>query len=187
VSAAGRPPFIVARDEVPETLGSYPGSDEVLSPGRPIGKVAGLQRIGVHIERVPPGMRTSWPHAEADEEEFVYVLEGEIDAWIDGTLHRMVAGDFAAFPAGTGICHTFMNNGAADALLLAGGEASKPGSRIFYPLHPERRAAMKPGRWWEDVPARPRGDHDGLPDALRARARVSPSSPSGGGAPGGSG
>jgi len=49
-------------------------------------------------------------HAEENEEEFVYVIEGEVDAWIDGNLHRMVAGDLAAFPAGTGICHCFINN-----------------------------------------------------------------------------
>ena len=37
-------------------------------------------------------------------------------------------------PAGTGICHCFINNGEREALLLVGGEAPKPGSRIVYPL-----------------------------------------------------
>jgi hypothetical protein len=68
--------------------------------------------------RVPPGHRVSWPHAEEKEEEFVFVLEGEIDAWIDGALYRMKRGDLAAFPAGTGICHTFLNNGKHEATLL---------------------------------------------------------------------
>jgi hypothetical protein len=62
-----------------------------------------------------PGHRISWPHAESREEEFVYVLDGEVDAWIDGELHRMRAADLAAFPSGTGICHTFLNNGANEA------------------------------------------------------------------------
>ena len=67
--------------------------------------MGGLQRIGINLQRLAPGQRSWWPHAEEDEEEFVYVLEGEVDAWIDGVLHRMRPGDLAAFPAGTGISH----------------------------------------------------------------------------------
>ena len=164
-----RPPFLISSRDVAETTYSYPNSDEKMAPSRPIGRDAGLLRIGIHLCRVPPGTRTSWPHAEEDEEEFVYVLEGELDAWVDGELHRMRAGDFAAFPAGTGICHVFINNGPEDALLLSDGEAGKADSRIYYPLHPDRRRDMPWSRWWDDVPERPRGPHDGLPDALRKR------------------
>jgi uncharacterized cupin superfamily protein len=158
-----RPSFIVSVADVPEEDGAYPDSDERLSFGRPIGRVAGLQKIGVHYERVPPGRRTSYPHAEADEEEFVFVISGSIDAWIDGHLHPLVAGDFAAFPAGTGVSHVFINNSSEDAVLLVGGERSKPGHRIFYPLNPERRAQMGEERWWHDVPRRELGPHDGRP------------------------
>ena len=158
-----RPPFIISTADVPETDTPYPDSDERLSFGRPIGRAAGLERIGLHVERVPPGRRTSYPHAEADEEELVYVLDGEIDAWVDGHLHRMVKGDLAAFPAGTGICHTFLNNGDHDALLLVGGERSKPGNRLYYPLNPERKPQVPAERWWEDVPLGPQGPHDGRP------------------------
>jgi uncharacterized cupin superfamily protein len=155
-----RPPFIIATSDVPELDTPYQDSEERLSFGRPVGRAAGLQRIGLHVERVPPGRRTSYPHAESDEEELVYVLEGEIDAWIDGNLHRMVKGDLAAFPAGTGICHAFLNNGTEDALLLVGGER-KEGNRIYYPLNPERKPQMKPERWWDDIPLAPQGPHDG--------------------------
>jgi uncharacterized cupin superfamily protein len=162
-----RPPFLISTADVPEEPGQYPDSAEVLSSGRPIGKIAGLQKIGLHLERLPPGHRTSWPHAEETEEEFVYVLEGEVEAWIDGVLYPMKAGDLAAFPAGTGICHTFLNDSERQVLLLVGGERTKPDNRIFYPLHPHRRAQMPWSRWWEDVPLRPQGPHDGLPEAQR--------------------
>lgn len=158
-----RPSFILAASDVPEKDGTYPDSDERLSFGRAIGRAAGLERIGLHVERVPPGRRTSYPHAESDEEEFVYVLEGEIDAWVDGHLHRMTKGDFAAFPAGTGICHTFLNDGDHDAVLLVGGERPKPTNRIHYPRNPEREAQVKPGEWWKDIPLAPQGPHDGRP------------------------
>jgi uncharacterized cupin superfamily protein len=135
---------------------------------RRLGKEAGLERIGINVQRLPPGTRSSWPHAEENEEEFVYVLAGQVDAWIDGHTHRMVPGDLAAFPAGTGISHCFINNSEQEAVLLVGGEAPRQGSRIFYPLNPSRRQDMPEQYWWSDVPQRELGPHDGLPDALRA-------------------
>ena len=95
------------------------------------------------------------------------MIEGEVDAWIDGELHRMKAGDLIAWPAGTGICHTILNDGDRDAVLLSGGESGKSGSRIYYPLHPGRRDDMPWSHWWEDVPKRELGPHDGIPAARR--------------------
>lgn len=142
----------------------YPGSDELLSYGAPLGKLLGLQKIGIHVEILPPGRRTSWPHAEEKEEEFVFVLEGTPDAWIDGELHRMRAGELAAFPAGTGIAHTFINNTDTTVRLLVGGEKIE-GNRIFYPKHPARNEQCRENGWfWEGHPERQLGPHDGKPD-----------------------
>ncbi len=171
-----RPPFIVGSADVAEEASTYPDSDELMSAGRAIGRAAGLERIGLHLERLAPGTRTSFPHAEEKEEELVYVLEGSVDAWIDGTLHPMQAGDLAAFPAGTGICHTILNNSDADARLLVGGERTKPDNRIYYPLNPERRDQMPKEQWWHDAPLHARGPHDGLTDRRRAALGLKPSS-----------
>ena len=54
-----RPPFILSSKDVAEKSAQYPDSSELLAYGRAIGKAAGLLRIGLHIERVPPGHRTS--------------------------------------------------------------------------------------------------------------------------------
>ena len=105
-----RPPFVVSSSDVPESTHTYPQSTEPMGPTRSLGKAAGLMRIGINLQRLPPGTRSSWPHAEEDEEEFVYVLEGVVDAWVNGHLYRMVAGDLAAFPAGTGISHCFIKS-----------------------------------------------------------------------------
>ncbi|WP_394830200.1 cupin domain-containing protein [Pendulispora rubella] len=172
-SAIRRPPFIISAADVPEETHRYPRSDEPMAPSRAMGRAAGLLKIGLHLQRVPPGYRISWPHAESQEEEFVYVLQGEVDAWIDGDLHRMRAGDLAAFPSGTGICHTFLNDGPAEATLLVGGEASKSDNRILYPLHPQRRDDMPWSHWWDAAPARAQGPHDGKPNALRAKENSS--------------
>ena len=162
-----RPPFLVSTADVEEKIARYPNRDETFSRHRPIGVAAGLQRIGLHVERLPPGTRTSLPHAESDEEEFVFVLEGEVDAWIDGERHPMKKGDLAAFPAGTGIVHTFINDGPEEALLFVGGERSKATNRIIYPLNPEREAEVGKDAWWHDAPARPMGDAPAVPAARR--------------------
>lgn len=75
--------------------------------------------------RLPPGRRTSYPHAESDEEEFIYVLEGYPEVWINGYLWKLEPGDSVGFPAGTGVCHTFLNNTEQEVRLLVVGEANK--------------------------------------------------------------
>ena len=158
-----RPPFILSTSQVPENTHVYPQSTERMGPVRRLGKEAGLERIGINIQRLPPGARSSWPHAEENEEEFVYVIAGEVDAWIDGDIYPMRSGDLAAFPAGTGISHCFINNSGNEVILLVGGESPKQGSRIFYPLNPSRRSDMNESNWWAGVPERKLGQHDGLP------------------------
>ena len=145
----------------------YKGDDELMSLGAAFGRHFGLARIGIHHERLLPGRRTSYPHAESHEEEFVYVIEGTPDAWLDGVMHRLRPGDAVGFPAGTGQCHSFINNTEAEVRLLVVGETPKPENRIFYPRNPERRPLRTD--WWDDIPQRPMGDHDGLPDKVRAR------------------
>lgn len=145
---------------------SYPGSDEKHAYNAHFSAHFGLMRLGVHHERLPPGRRLFWPHAEADEEEFVYVIEGTPDLWLDGNLVRLKPGDGVGFPAGTGIAHTFLNNTASDVRLLSVGEASRQRSRVHYPLHPARNAEIGE-RHWKECPARPLGPHDGLPDKAR--------------------
>lgn len=144
----------------------YPGSCENLSIGSPFGRAFGLQRLGIHHELLPPGRRSSWPHAEKTEEEFVYVLEGTPDVWLDGVLHRLRPGDAVGFVPGNGMAHCFINNTQQDVRLLVVGEHERPDNRLYYPCHPARNAAIGE-HLWHDVPPRPLGPHDGLPDALR--------------------
>ena len=113
-------------------------------------------------ELLPPGRRTSPPHAHSHEEEFVFVLAGRPDVWVDGYLYRLTPGDAVAFPAETGVAHTFINNTQEDVRLLVVGETSQPEDQGFYPLNSELRANCQ--RWWKDAPPRPLGPHDGHPD-----------------------
>ena len=146
----------------------YPGSDELLSIGSPFGRAFGFKRVAIHHTVLPPGRRTSWPHAEKTEDEFIYVIEGTPDVWLDGALHRLQPGDGVGFRAGDGMAHTFINNTQTDVRLLVVGDVNREDNQLHYPLHPERNAALK-GQHWADVPARSLGANDGLPDALSER------------------
>ncbi len=144
----------------------YPGDEELMSIGSAFGRAFGFKRLGIHHELLPPGRRTSWPHAEKTEEEFVYVIEGTPDVWIDGNLHRLKPGDGVGFVPGTGISHTVINNTQAEVRLLVVGDTNRKDNQVVYPLHPKRNEFIKES-FWTDVPKREMGPHDGLPDVLR--------------------
>lgn len=168
-----RPDFIRHWTELEdEQPGHYRGDSEPMGFGAPLARKLGLTRIGIHHKRLPPGCRSSYPHAESAEEEFAYVLEGTPDVWIDGHLHRLRPGDSVAFPAGTGICHTFINNTVEDVRLLMIGETSKPENRIRYPLNEAFQASRNDG--WDDWPVRALGPHDGKAHAGPANATDDP-------------
>ncbi len=144
----------------------YPGSEELLAIGSPFGRHFGLSRLGIHHVLLNPGRRTSWPHAESTEEEFVYVIEGTPDVWLDGTLHRLQPGDGVGFKPGDGLAHCVINNTDADVRLLVVGDTKRDDNQVHYPMHPARNAEIGT-LWWPDHPERPLGSHDGLPDAQR--------------------
>lgn len=148
----------------------YPNSEELLSIGSPFSRNFDFKKLGIHHELLPPGRRTSYPHAESAEEEFIYVIEGNPDVWINGELYPLSPGDGVGFPAGTGICHTFINNSNSSVRLLVVGEKSKPENRIYYPLNPERKQDKNcKDYWWHDFPDQKMGSHDGLSDERRRK------------------
>ncbi|WP_293936298.1 cupin domain-containing protein [Iodobacter sp.] len=162
-----RPPFIKHWQEIQaEDNACYANSQEKLSIGSPFGRTFGLTRLGIHHELLPPGRRTSWPHAEKTEEEFIYVIEGTPDCWVDGVLHRLAPGDGVGFVPGTGIAHTFINNTKTDVRLLAVGDTNRADNKVDYPLDAKKNL-VNGDFHWHDAPKQPLGDHDGLPDQLR--------------------
>ena len=165
-----RPECIKHYSEIQERDGEanhYPGSDELLSIGSPFGKAFNLTRLGIHHELLPPGRRTSWPHSHSSDEEFVYVIEGYPDVWINGELQRLKPGDGVGFPAGTGISHTVLNNTEHTVRLLVVGDSRRSDDLGFYPLDPQANERMKAmGRFWEAAPPQTLGSHDGIPKKM---------------------
>jgi uncharacterized cupin superfamily protein len=162
-----RPSNLLNWKDVPDpSCRPYPGDTELLCVTTHLTPRVGLYRFAVSHELLPPGRRTSYPHAELAEDEFVYVLEGTPDLWQDGHLHRLAEGDAVGWPAGTGIAHTIINNTETDVRLLVVGEASRRRFKVHYPLHPKRNAELGE-QWWSDAPARPLGPYDALSSPRR--------------------
>ncbi len=123
MTAPSRPDFIKHVSELPDNGGStWPGHDEVFAIRTPLSRPLGFVRLGVHHEVLEPGHRTSVPHAEASEEECVYVLEGRPGAWIDGERHGLGPDDIVVFPPATGIRHFIFNATDQPVRLLVIGE-----------------------------------------------------------------
>ncbi len=150
-----RPPMIASLAELAREVGQ--GNPKVSAA--PLGSALGLQRVGINHETLPPGGRSSVPHAHSKDEEFVFVVSGAPDLWIDGNLHRLAPGDAAAFPPGTGIAHTFINNTSEGVEILIVGECNGD-DRVVYPVNPEQPHSCP----WTDAPRRPLGPHDGTAD-----------------------
>ena len=74
-----------------------------------LGDAGGLRDFGVNVTRLPPGEWSSQRHWHSAEDEFVFVLEGELVLVEDGGETLLRAGDAAAFPKASGDGHHMIN------------------------------------------------------------------------------
>jgi len=111
--------------KVPERKGvGYPKPFDALSADRirqRLGDAGGLKDFGVNLMRLPPGNWSSQRHWHSHEDEFVYVLEGEVTLIEDDVETVLRAGDCAAFPKNTGNGHHLINKSNAMAVYLEAG------------------------------------------------------------------
>jgi uncharacterized cupin superfamily protein len=83
-----------------------------------LGHAGGLADFGVNLTRLPPGNWSSQRHWHSHEDEFVYVLEGELTLIEDGGETVLAAGDCAAFPKNSGDGHHLINRSETTATYL---------------------------------------------------------------------
>jgi uncharacterized cupin superfamily protein len=89
-----------------------------------LGNAGGLKDFGVNLMRLPPGNWSSQRHWHSAEDEFVYVLEGELTLIEDGGETLLRAGDCAAFAKNSGNGHHMINRSSATAIYLEVGSRS---------------------------------------------------------------
>lgn len=118
----------IDRAAVPERKGSgYPAPFDAPCAERirqRLGDAGGLEDFGVNLMRLPPGHWSSQRHWHSDEDEFVYVLEGELTLVEDAGETLLRAGDCAAFAKGSGNGHHMINRSARWAMYLEVGTRS---------------------------------------------------------------
>lgn len=147
---------------------SYPGDSETFGTGAALGRAFGLKRVAINYEVLAPGDRSSWPHAHSAEEEFIFILKGNPQIWIDGNTYDLGPGDCVGLPPGTGHAHTLLNNTDQEITAIVVGEGHVETDKIYYPKHPARNQEMKKkGHLWEDHPEEEMGPHDGWTDKKR--------------------
>ena len=96
-----------------------------------LGDAGGLTGFGVNLMHLPAGVWSSQRHSHSHDDEFVYILSGEVVLIEDGGEQVLVAGDSAAFPAGTGNGHHLVNRSAQTATFLEIG-SRQPADRVIY-------------------------------------------------------
>jgi uncharacterized cupin superfamily protein len=99
---------------------------------RRLGDHAGLSNYGVNLTRIVPGGQSSHRHAHARQDEFIYVVRGEVELQTNADSQLLRTGMCAGFPAGTGNAHRFVNRSAEDVLLLVIGDRTG-GEEVSYP------------------------------------------------------
>jgi uncharacterized cupin superfamily protein len=98
-----------------------------------LGDAAGLSQFGVNLLRLPAGAWSSQRHWHATEDEFVWVLEGEVVLVEEDGETPLVAGDCAGFRAGVANGHRIENRSSAEAVLLEVGTRNPDGDACDYP------------------------------------------------------
>lgn len=105
----------------PRTGTNYPAEFRHVVKGRerrPLGDAGGLTQFGVNLTRLPPGAASALRHWHEQEDELVYIIEGELVLVEDGGETPMRAGDVATFKAGIANGHHLVNRSDRDAVLL---------------------------------------------------------------------
>jgi uncharacterized cupin superfamily protein len=118
-----------------QRIASYPKEFAAVISGREkqrIGDAAGLTQFGVNVTRIKAGSASALRHWHEQEDEFVYVLEGELVLLENDGETVLKAGDAAGWKAGTDNGHCLINRSRRDALYLEVG-TRKVHDRVDYP------------------------------------------------------
>ena len=98
-----------------------------------LGEAAGLTDFGVNLTRLPAGTWSSQRHWHTVEDEFIYVVEGEVVLVTDSGEVTLHAGDCAGFKAGIAIGHHLQNRTTRDVLYLEVGARRPRDDAVTYP------------------------------------------------------
>lgn len=97
-----------------------------------LGDALGLKSFGVNLTTIPPGGRSALRHWHSREDEFIYIVSGELTLVTGDGEQRLGPGTCAGFPAGRPDGHCLVNRTSRDAVYLEVGDR-KPDDAVTYP------------------------------------------------------
>ena len=99
---------------------------------RALGDAFGLSRYGVNLVDLSPGTWSSQRHWHTHEDEFIYVISGQLTLIADAGEQILTAGMVAGFPAGDSNGHHLINKSNEMASYLEIGDRNSQ-DEVFYP------------------------------------------------------
>ncbi|HJZ34233.1 MAG TPA: cupin domain-containing protein [Hyphomicrobiaceae bacterium] len=112
---------------------------------RPLGDLFGLRHFGVNLTTLAPGAMSALFHRHSRQDEFIFILEGDLVLVTDSGEQQLQPGMCFGFPAaGTG--HHLVNRSDREATYLEVGDRSA-GDEVTYP-NDDLAAALGPDRQW---------------------------------------
>ncbi|AXF18951.1 cupin domain-containing protein [Paraburkholderia caledonica] len=140
---------IVAADAATRTKPSnYPEPFASRMAGRekkPLGDPFGLSQFGVNLTTLSAGAASALHHQHSRQDEWVFVLNGEVTLHVGSDSYLMQAGMCAGFRAG-GQPHHIQNNSSSDATIIEVGSRAG-GDEVSYPTDDLIAAMNSIGQW----------------------------------------
>ncbi len=114
---------------------NYPAQFKSCVAGRSkqrLGDALGIKNFGVNLTTIKPGSRSALRHWHLKQDEFIYIVSGELMLVTDAGEQLLTAGMCAGFQAGKPDGHHLVNRSAQDAVYLEVGDRT-PGDGANYP------------------------------------------------------
>ncbi len=130
-----KPPAMDPATVEPKTGSNYPEQFKPRVAGRSrqrLGDALGLKNFGVNLTTIKPGSASALRHWHAKQDEFVYIVSGELVLVTDAGEQLLTAGMCAGFPAAKADGHHLVNRSTRDAVYLEVGDRT-PGDAADYP------------------------------------------------------
>jgi uncharacterized cupin superfamily protein len=112
---------------------------------RPLGDPFGLTQFGVNMTTLKPGAVSALHHRHSRQDEWVYVVRGEVTLYVGDESSVMLEGDCAGFPAG-GEPHHIENHSLVDAVVIEVGTRTEGGT-VSYPEDDLVAVKASDGKW----------------------------------------
>ena len=143
-----RSPAFDPKDVAEQSTTGYPEPYKSRVAGRHrrrLGDAAGLANFGVNLTRLDPGAESSMRHWHAKQDEFIYVIEGEVTLVTDAGRQKLSARMAAGFPAGKADGHQLVNETNRPVLFLEIGDRTSDDGATYSEV--DMAANMIDGRW----------------------------------------